>query len=114
MILPLGYALVVVTTLYVLFSTAGPSGVTLAALFGTIFGLFLLGLVVIGLRFPGSGARQLDWDPRRGLQQADDDEITSVLERINAARIRDGRPAITEHDLRREAGTDLDDFWPGD
>lgn len=112
MITLLGYAAVVVAAFYLLFSTAGPSGVTPAALFGTIFGLFLLGLVVIGLRFPGSGARQLDWDPRRRPQDAEEDEIATVLERINAARVRDGLGPITEHDLRRSAESELDDFWP--
>lgn len=113
MIVLLGYTTVVVAALYLLFSSAGPSGVTLASLFGTTFGLFVLGLVVIGLRFPGSGARQLDWEPRGRLQDAEDDEITGVLERINAARVRDGRPPITEQELRRSAESDLDDFWPG-
>lgn len=111
MLLPLGYVAVAAVAFYLLFTTAGPGGVTPAALLGTVFGLFLLGLVVIGLRFPGSGAQQLDWDPHRRREPAED-EIAPVLERINAARARDGRAPISEQELRAEAEADLDGFWP--
>jgi hypothetical protein len=75
------------------------------------FGVFVLGSLIVGLLillaigrwYPGSGAAQVDWRPTRSEEleaQLELEDVDQMIEAQNERRRRDGRPALTEEDVR--------------
>jgi hypothetical protein len=73
--------------------------------------VFASGIVVvlvflaIGKWYPGSGAEQVDWKPTRSPEvevELELRDIDEMLEASNERRRRNGRPEISEDDLREE------------
>jgi len=73
-----------------------------------IFGSLLMLVVIfllIGKFYPGSGADQLDWKPTRSYEdevRLELDDVDQMIEAQNERRRRDGRPEITEDQIRAE------------
>jgi hypothetical protein len=94
----------------------GPRGVDWPAvdpfaviMIGIIGGL-LVGLVLLGLLHPRTGAQTLDWKPTRSAEQEiqnEIDDIDQMLEAANARRRRRGVPELTEEGVRASVGADL-------
>lgn len=71
---------------------------------GLIGGLLLF-LILLGLFYPGSGARQLDWKPTRSAEtevQNEIDDLDQMLEAANERRRRRGDPELTEDALHEQ------------
>ena len=71
---------------------------------------FLVGLVLLGLFHPRSGAQTLDWKPTRSAEQEvqnEIDDLDQMLEAANARRRRRGVAELTEEGLRASIGEDL-------
>jgi hypothetical protein len=71
---------------------------------------FLVGLVLLGLFHPRSGAQTLDWKPTRSAElevQNEIDDLDQMLEAANARRRRRGAAELTEEGLRASIGQDL-------
>jgi hypothetical protein len=67
-----------------------------------IFVVMLLFILGLGIFYPGSGARQLDWRPTRSPEveaQNEIDDIDQMLEAANERRRRRGEPELTEESL---------------
>ncbi len=68
-------------------------------------GLTVLVLIflAIGHYYPGSGADVIDWKPTRSPEleiELELDDIEQMVEAQNERRRRNGRPEVTEHDVR--------------
>jgi hypothetical protein len=77
-----------------------------------IVGVMLVGLVLLGLYHPRTGADTLDWKPTRSAElevQNEIDDLDQMLEAANARRRRRGAPELTEEGIRASIGTDLAD-----
>jgi acyl-CoA reductase-like NAD-dependent aldehyde dehydrogenase len=77
-----------------------------------LVGFMLVGLVLLGLYHPRSGAETLDWRPTRSAElevQNEIDDLDQMLEAANARRRRRGAPELTEEGVRASIGTDLAD-----
>jgi hypothetical protein len=77
-----------------------------------IVGVMFVGLVLLGLYHPRSGAETLDWRPTRSAElevQNEIDDLDQMLEAANARRRRRGAPELTEEGIRATIGTDLAD-----
>jgi hypothetical protein len=75
-----------------------------------IVGGMLVGLVLLGLFHPRSGAQTLDWKPTRSAEQEiqnEVDDLDQMLEAANGRRRRRGAPELTEEAIRADVGTDL-------
>jgi hypothetical protein len=75
-----------------------------------IIGGLLVGLVLLGLLHPRSGAQTLDWKPTRSVEQElqnEVDDLDQMLEAANARRRRRGAPELTEEGIRATVGSDL-------
>jgi hypothetical protein len=75
-----------------------------------IIGGMLVGLVLLGLLHPRSGAQTLDWKPTRSVEQElqnEIDDLDQMLEAANARRRRRGEPELTEEGIRATVGSDL-------
>ena len=75
-----------------------------------IVGGMLVGLVLLGLFHPRSGAQTLDWKPTRSVEveiQNEIDDLDQMLEAANARRRRRGAPELTEEGLRATVGSDI-------
>jgi hypothetical protein len=75
-----------------------------------IVGGLLVGLVLLGLLHPRSGAQTLDWKPTRSAEQEIENEIDDLdqmLEAANARRRRRGAPELTEEGIRATVGSDI-------
>ena len=73
---------------------------------GGTAGLFI-GLLLLGLFYPGSGAQQLDWRPTRSAEveaQNEIDDLDQMLEAANRRRRARGREELTEASLRASIG----------
>jgi hypothetical protein len=71
---------------------------------------FVVGLLLLGLLHPGTGAQALDWKPTRSAElevQNEIDDLDQMLEATNARRRRRGDPELTEESLRSSIGADL-------
>jgi hypothetical protein len=80
-------------------------------IFGLV-GVMLVGLVLLGLYHPRTGADTLDWKPTRSAElevQNEIDDLDQMLEAANARRRRRGAPELTEEGIRASIGTDLSD-----
>lgn len=73
---------------------------------GGTAGLFI-GLVLIGLFYPGSGAQQLDWRLTRSPEQEaqnEIDDLDQLLEATNRRRRARGKEELTEASVRASIG----------
>jgi len=71
---------------------------------GGLVGLLLLGVVSLGLLYPGSGADVLDWQTPRAHAEAESvreaDDLAQMLEGVNAKRRARGERELTVRELR--------------
>ncbi len=75
-----------------------------------IIGGMIVGLLLLGLLHPRSGAQTLDWKPTRSAEQElqnEIDDLDQMLEAANARRRRRGAPELTEEGIRATVGSDL-------
>jgi hypothetical protein len=75
-----------------------------------IVGGMLVGLVLLGLLHPRTGAQTVDWRPTRSVEtelQNEIDDLDQMLEAANARRRRRGEPELTEDAVRASVGADL-------
>src|ERR671920_244667 len=80
---------------------------TFALIMTGIVGGLLLFLILLGLFYPGSGAKQLDWKPTRSAEtevQNEIDDVAQMLDRVNERRREKGEPEQTIEELRAELG----------
>lgn len=74
--------------------------------------LLLLALVLLGLRYPGSGAEQLGWSSPRSQAERESaresEDLAQMLEAANARRRARGERELTVGDLAAET---LRDDW---
>lgn len=78
-------------------------------MFGILAGL-VVGLLLLGLFHPRSGAEALDWRPTRSAEleiQNEIDDLDQMLEAANARRRARGAPELTEDSLRAEVGAHM-------
>jgi hypothetical protein len=76
---------------------------------GTLGGL-VVGLLLLGLFHPRSGADTLDWRATRSAElqtQNEIDDLDQMLEAANARRRRRGDPELTEDSLRADIGAQM-------
>jgi hypothetical protein len=72
--------------------------------------LLILALLGLGLFYPGSGAKQLDWRPTRSIEvevQNEIDDVDQMRDAINERRRRRGEIDLTEEQLRARVDEDL-------
>lgn len=70
-----------------------------------IVGGLLVFLILLGLFYPGSGARQLDWRPTRSAEvevRNEIDDLDQMLEAANERRRRRGEAELTEDGLHAQ------------
>ena len=75
---------------------------------GLVGGLLLV-LILLGLFYPGSGAKQLDWKPTRSAEvevQNEIDDLDQMLEAANERRRRRGAEELTEEGLHAQVRED--------
>jgi hypothetical protein len=70
---------------------------------GGLVGLLLLGVVSLGLLYPGSGADVLDWKTPRAHAETEaaleSDDVSQMLEGVNARRRARGERELTMSDV---------------
>jgi hypothetical protein len=74
-----------------------------------VFALLLVGIVLLGLFYPGTGADQLGWRPTRSPEleaQNEDDDLVQMLDATNAKRARRGLPALDEGQIQARVRED--------
>jgi hypothetical protein len=95
---------------------AEPSGVDsrpvdpFAVIMLGIVGGMLVGLVLLGLFHPRTGADTLDWKPTRSVEleiQNEIDDLDQMLEAANVRRRARGERELTEDSVRASVGADL-------
>ena len=82
-----------------------PAVDTFALIMTGLVGGLLLFLILLGVFYPGSGARQLDWKPTRSAEtevQNEIDDLDQMLEAANARRRRRGAEELTEETLHAQ------------
>jgi hypothetical protein len=75
---------------------------------GGLVGL-VVGLLLLGRLYPGSGAEQLDWRPTRSAEleaQNEIDDLEQMLEAANRRRRARGQAELTEDSVRRGVAED--------
>lgn len=83
-----------------------PLVITMVVLFGGLF----IGVILLGIFYPGSGADQVDWRPTRSAEleyENEIDDLAQMTEAVNRRRRARGEEEITEHGLRAEVQADL-------
>ena len=78
---------------------------TFALIMTGLVGGLLLFLILLGVFYPGSGARQLDWKPTRSAEvevQNEIDDLDQMLEAANERRRRRGEAELTEDTLHSQ------------
>src|SRR5439155_882783 len=76
-----------------------------AVIMTVIVGGLLLILILLGVFYPGSGARQLDWKPTRSAEvevQNEIDDLDQMLEAANERRRKRGAAELTEDTLHAQ------------
>jgi hypothetical protein len=71
---------------------------------------FVVGLLLLGLFHPRTGAQALDWKPTRSAElevQNEIDDLDQMLEAANARRRRRGEAELSEASLRASIGQDV-------
>jgi len=72
--------------------------------------VFFVGVILLGVFYPGSGADQVDWRPTRSPElehQNEIDDLAQMQEAVNARRRARGAEELTEAGLRAEIADDL-------
>jgi hypothetical protein len=80
-----------------------------AVIMTVLVGGLLIALVLLGLFYPGSGAKQLGWKPTRSAEvevQNEIDDLDQMLEAANERRRRRGAPELTEETLHAQVRED--------
>ena len=83
-----------------------PLVITMVVLFGGLF----IGVILLGIFYPGSGADQVDWRPTRSAEveyENDIDDLAQMTEAVNRRRRARGEVELTETGLRAEVQADL-------
>ncbi len=83
-----------------------PFAVVMIVLVGGLF----VGVILLGVFYPGSGADQVDWRPTRSAEveyQNEIDDLEQMTEAVNRRRRARGDAELTEHGLRAEVQADL-------
>ena len=78
---------------------------TFALIMTGLVGGLLLFLILLGVFYPGSGARQLDWKPTRSAEvevQNEIDDLDQMLEAANERRRKRGQAELTEDSLHEQ------------
>src|SRR3954470_206960 len=76
-----------------------------ALIMAALVGVMLLILILLGLFYPGSGARQLDWKATRSAEvevQNEIDDLDQMLAAANARRRARGADELTEDGLHAQ------------
>jgi len=91
-----------------------------AVIMTAMVGGMLLLLILLGVFYPGSGAKQLDWKPTRSAEvevQNEIDDLDQMLEAANERRRKRGAQELTEEGLhdqvrehQRESAKRRDDY----
>ena len=71
--------------------------------------LFIGGLMLLGIFYPGSGADVLDWKPTRSAEleaQNDIDDVQQMIDAQNAIRRRRGLPERSEEEVEESVRRD--------
>ena len=71
---------------------------------GLVGGLLIF-LILLGVFYPGSGAKQLDWKPTRSAEvevQNEIDDLDQMLEAANERRRKRGEAELTEDSLHEQ------------
>lgn len=75
-----------------------------AAIIGGLVLIMVIGLVALGLWYPGSGAEVLDWKSPRAQAESEaaleSDDLAQLLEGVNARRRARGERELTVRELR--------------
>jgi hypothetical protein len=82
-----------------------PAVDTFAVIMTVMVGGLLVVFILLGLFYPGSGARQLDWKPTRSAEvevQNEIDDFDQMLEAANERRRKRGAAELTEEGLHAE------------
>ena len=72
--------------------------------------LFIVGVILLGVFYPGSGAEQLGWRPTRSAEveyQNEIDDLDQMSEAVNARRRARGERELTEAGVRAEVADEL-------
>ena len=83
-----------------------PLVITMVVLFGGLF----IGVILLGIFYPGSGADQVDWRPTRSAEvdyENEVDDLAQMTEAVNRRRRARGEAELTETGLRAEVQADL-------
>lgn len=83
-----------------------PFAVVMIILVGGLF----VGVILLGVFYPGSGADQVGWKPTRSAEveyQNEVDDLEQMTEAVNRRRRARGEPELTEAGLRAEVQADL-------
>ena len=83
-----------------------PLVIVMVVLFGGLF----IGVILLGIFYPGSGADQVDWRPTRSAEvdyENEIDELAQMTEAVNRRRRARGEAELTETGLRAEVQADL-------
>jgi len=83
-----------------------PLVITMVVLFGGLF----IGVILLGIFYPGSGADQVDWRPTRSAEvdyENEIDDLVQMTEAVNRRRRARGEAELTETGLRAEVQADL-------
>ena len=83
-----------------------PLVITMVVLFGGLF----IGVILLGIFYPGSGADQVDWRPTRSAEveyENEVDDLAQMTEAVNRRRRARGEAELTENGLRAEVQADL-------
>ena len=83
-----------------------PLVITMVVLFGGLF----IGVILLGIFYPGSGADQVDWRPTRSAEvdyENEVDDLAQMTEAVNRRRRARGEAELTESGLRAEVHADL-------
>ncbi len=75
-----------------------------------LVGGLLVGVILLGIFYPGSGIDQVDWRPTRSPEveyENEIDDIDQMTEAVNRRRRARGEAEITEEGLRAEVQADL-------
>ena len=75
-----------------------------------LIGGLLVGVILLGIFYPGSGADQVDWRPTRSAEveyENEIDDLAQMTEAVNRRRRARGEPELTEQGLRAEVQADM-------
>ena len=75
-------------------------------------GIVVLGSVLLGVFYPGSGADQLDWKPTRSPEleaQNEIDDLAQMQAAVNAKRKARGADELSEREVRERVDMDREE-----